>query len=196
MTDANDDFVHVAADYVAADTLHGMVRERYVSPTLPAPLRRAVAVAHDDPSLPQNARKIATLAVSVGWKVRVTTAYGYDSDSSGGPRMDPIKEPTGELTEKTNRPAMKTVGHVQAPPVHSFRVVILDHRGILYVAHWLSDGTTGDLRWDHGMVIEGRTVKANVNWTRMQRELNESAADMRREDPAAGRDEGQLPLDL
>src|SRR6187549_3190401 len=148
---SDGDFAHNAADYVAADTLHGMARERYVPPSLPEPVQRSVVVTTTDRALPPNARKVATLAERSGWPVRVTAAIGYDQDGkTGDVKTKSVKEPTGETTP-TGRPAMKEVGRVPADPVHSFRVSILTPEGILYNAYWVNGG------FDSCIVTRGRT---------------------------------------
>lgn len=177
------DFAH-ADPFEVGLTLHGITQPRYVPPVHPEPVQRAVEVNVDDPNVPANAHKIANAAHARGWNVRITHAVGYDYDNQTGEAAKvAIKEPTGETTPKRGDPVMRTVGHTQAPPVHSVRVVIKAPDRIL-VGHWAPG-------WDCGLVLAGHFVEANVNWTGLWKAFTdaESRADMRGETP-----DGQLPL--
>lgn len=191
--------MNVDPDFVHADptlslpeeglTLHGIRQPLYVPPVHPEPVQRARRVSADDSVVPPNARKIALRALRNGWNVRITHAIGYAFDNkTGGQKMNPIKQETGETTPKTGKPATKTVGHTPAPPVNSVRVVIQAPSRIL-VGHWCPG-------WDCGLVLAGHVLVANVNWTGLEKAMTdaESEADLLSEERRGWRAD-QLPLD-
>lgn len=153
-------------------------RPVYVAPHLPDPVQRSVQAEPGHPRVPRNARVMAGLGPS-----RVTYAIGYEPGHDGNVATRAIMEPTGEETP-TGRPAMKEVGSEPKPAQESIRVVVrIDE--FVFVGHWLSGG------WDCGMVLRGRTLVRNVNWTQLREALKDAAsqAHLRGETP-----DGQLPL--
>lgn len=147
-------------------------RQTYVAPTLPEPLQRCVEISVDSvaPALPRNAKTLATLGHTLGYVVRITHAVGYDSNADGSQATEDIMEPTGEMTpggKKTPpRPAMKKVGEKLRPPVNSIRVIVRTQDDKRFVGHWKDNG------WDFGLILDGRTLVRNCNWTQLREALD------------------------
>lgn len=155
----SDDFAHLDATLEATDgRTWGHVP--YVKPVHPDPQQRSVDVDPSAACVPRNVRTLAK-----GRSVRITHAVGHDfHNATGGVAVEKIMEPTGETTP-TGKPAMKQVGKRELPPVNSILMVI-KAGGFTYVGHWLNDG------FDFGMILRGRTVIQNVNYTQLKGHLD------------------------
>jgi hypothetical protein len=164
-------------------------RETYAAPTLPEPVQRAVEVEANVRTLPRNVRTLAALAYSRGFSVRITHAIGYDSNSDGSQATQDVMEPTGEMTpggkKSAPRPAMHKVGEELLPPVDSIRIVVIAPGNKRFVGHWKNNG------WDFGLILDGRTLVRNVNWSQLKEAVDaEGGQDVR----AQGR-QGELSLE-
>ena len=158
-------------------------RQTYVAPTLPEPVQRATEISVDDP-LPRNAKTLATLGHARGWSVRITHAVGYDMNEDGSQSSTTVWELTGEMTKGTDktppRPAKRKVSETIDPPCESIRVIVVAPGNKRFVGHWKNNG------WDFGLILDGRTLVRNCNWTQLKEALDaEGREDLR---------DTQLPL--
>lgn len=158
-------------------------RQTYVAPTLPEPVQRATEISVADP-MPRNAKTMATLGHARGWSVRITHAVGYDMNSDGSQKTRDIEEPTGAMTpggkKSAPRPQMHKIGEELLPPAESIRVIVVAPGNKLFVGHWKNNG------WDFGLILDGRTLVRNCNWTQLKEALDaEGREDLR---------DTQLPL--
>jgi len=163
-------------------------RRTYVAPTLPEPIQRAVEVDHDVRTLPPNVRLLAGLAYERSFSVRITHAVGWDMNADGTQKTRDTKEPTGEMTpggKKTApRPATKKVGEEILPPAESIRIVVVAPGNKRFVGHWKDRG------FDFGLILDGRTLVRNVNWS----QLKEAVVAEGEPDVRASDGQGELPI--
>jgi hypothetical protein len=139
---------------------------------LPQPVHRCVQIREDSvaPALPRNAKALAQCGHAMGYAVRVTHAVGYDSNADGSQATQDVMEPTGEMTKggkkSAPRPAMHKVGEELRPPVNSIRVIVRTPDDKRFIGHWKDNG------WDFGLILDGRTLVRNCNWTQLKEALD------------------------
>lgn len=155
-------------------------RVTYVAPTLPPPIQRAVEISDGDAtaSLPLNARSLAALGRAAGCAVRITRAVGYDMNGDGSQATRDVMEPTGKMTPGGKKrgpvPETRKVGEELLPPAESIRVVVRTADDKRFVGHWKNNA------WDFGLILDGRTLVRNCNWSELKEALNaESREDLR-----------------
>ena len=165
-------------------------RETWVETPHPEPVQRAVRLLlADAPTIPKNAWKLAQAADDRSLPYRISHAIGYAFDAkTGGLKMKNVMELTGEFTEK-GAARKKKVGEAPSDPVDSIRVVVRLPT-LLLAGHWIDGG------WDFGLILSGRTLVENANWSRLWEVFDaESSTNVRSEGGGDGWVADQLPLD-